>query len=229
MRQSTAAHRLAFALSVLFHPILLPFAVDLLNWGAMVQPTPGIFVVKIIGYLVFPAVITRLWQRRRGINDLLLQERRHRPVPLLALLLGATLVGLICTYVLAPPLTPHLHYRLVILLTLAALAGTFFLKISLHALGWGAATGLALLLVLLPENGIPFICGYPQMSSQFVFLTLILLVVAIIGSGVVIAARHYLGAHNWSQLGIGWLLGFLIGGLFMAYWTIDGVPALHLF
>jgi membrane-associated phospholipid phosphatase len=76
---------------------------------------------------------------------------------------------------------------------------TYFWKISAHAVGSAGAWCLVFLLVI----------KYHDKVLLFPLLGFTLL------CGLVLSARLYLGAHNPSQIGAGWLLGFFVSLLLL--------------
>lgn len=76
---------------------------------------------------------------------------------------------------------------------LAAYILQHYTQISLHAMGWGGFT--AMTLFLLPQA----VCGF-----YWVILTSILI------SGLVLSARLFLGAHNRTQIYLGYSIAFIL-------------------
>ncbi|AYA38106.1 hypothetical protein D3Y59_14310 [Hymenobacter oligotrophus] len=152
-------NRLAFGLSAVFHPLLVPtYLVLMLAYGMPTALLPlatearwqlTLWVWLLTFWL--PGLGTWLLYRAGRISSVELYERRQRPVPLLLTALGfgaaTALLGSTAAY-RAPLLLLMLgSITLAVVLTLGI---TLRWKISAHGVGMGGALGLLLLLVLGP-------------------------------------------------------------------------------
>ena len=193
---------LASALSVAFHPLLLPsylfYVVCYQLPGVVLLPTrPDRWVVLAVVFLftfLLPALGTGALYWFGRLDSLLLRERAQRPLPLLLATIsfgGASLL-LRATYFDALLSHMMLGMTLAVLLTLLI---SLRWKISAHGVGVGGAFGLFLILHLLDTAG---------------WLGLWWLVVATVVAGAVLSARLALDAHTpaqaWAGLGLGAVL-----------------------
>jgi hypothetical protein len=207
---------LARFLSTLFHPLLMPTWV----FGVLLYAAPGAFrnlaaldqtadvglgpltVSVRIGlmYLVFvgtflvPA-LGLYWLHRFGVvKSLALENRQDRRVPYLMTAAVYTILTIVFGYRLK--LLPEVSLILGSI-TLAIIGVVFvnlFWQISAHGVGLGGAVGaLAGVLVRFGEASL--------------FPTLLL---SILLTGWVLAARLHLNAHTPAQVGAGWGLGLVV-------------------
>ncbi|UYZ58532.1 hypothetical protein [Hymenobacter latericus] len=149
--------RLAYGLSVIFHPLLVPtYLVLVLAYGLPPLLLPLATdarwrLVLWVWVLTFwlPGLGTWLLVRAGRVSSVELYERRQRPLPLLltALGFGAATVLVAGTAAYRAPLLLLMlgSITLAVLLTLLI---TLRWKISAHGVGLGGALGLLLLLVL---------------------------------------------------------------------------------
>lgn len=106
------------------------------------------------------------------------------------------------------PITLILFYRLASILIVIATFITLFWKISMHALGWGILSAIALILF-----------GFRETPYFFIFPLVILI------SGVVSSARLFLNAHTQTQIYSGFTLGLfgMLIGLFFQSMIINHI------
>ena len=189
----------ATIISFLFHPIFLPTTALLMVFGLdtyISQTTPfskQVFIVFwiFVNTALIPLIFTLFLRWRGLVKSIQLDDREDRIVPF-----SFTLLFYLTNYYLMKDVAlPPIIYSLFLGSTLsvgAALAFTFFTKISIHMIGMGGIS--ATVYVLAMVNGMP-ITG--------IFIALLLL------SGIVGSARIALDSHNLMQLCLGWGVGFL--------------------
>lgn len=204
--------KLAFFLSVVFQPLLMPSLVfGVLFFGVpQASSIPEAFKVRLF-YLIVSStllipMVLMIGLRWSGlIKSLHFEEKNDRRTPFILV----TLFYLLTTYFLMgkTELDPILWQGMgVITCSVALLTGvTFFWKMSAHM------TGIGGLLAVLGVLGIYF----PSLGLAY------LLVAALILGGLVASARLYLDAHNPAEVYAGLLVGF--GICWMGFMWIYGV------
>ena len=204
---SLPARWIAHFISVVFHPLFIPVMAAF--YLAYLQP--GVFtgmsshekmmVVIRIGYntIFFPALTILLLKAVGFLKDIYLKTQRERIIPYIA-----TNIFYFWTYLVLKNVagTPSLLTSFILgifLASSAALLANIYFKISMHALGVGAFSGLLLLLVF---------AGFPYMIFLPVMLVLFL-------TGLVSTARLIVSNHSPFEIYTGILLGIL--SQFIAY------------
>jgi membrane-associated phospholipid phosphatase len=198
--------RVAYTLSVLFHPLFMPtfllgfllfFAPETLN--LVVYETS--FKFYLLGFLflytfLVPA-ITIYWFKKLGlVESLELKNRKDRPLPMIAT--AAIYLGLSYFLMFKNPVFGQVGLLLAIIAVIVLLIAliSYFWQISAHAAGLGGTVGGMLMLSKI--YGGPFL-----LAVIFFFLL----------SGLVAAARLRLNAHTPAQLVAGFFLGLLVAML----------------
>jgi membrane-associated phospholipid phosphatase len=203
----------AKATSVLLHPIFIP-----LYFGWYAYPLSGVWlryhVLVAVFLAVIPGILSGLWLLIRKEENFFLVEKANRIVPLGAVIIGIAFLAVGSGAWLPGYIHPGFLLVNVFLLTFFALLVTLYWKISLHGIGWGAASGGALAVWLLP-GGLTTEIGLDGLPS----LTLLLLCLG--ASVMVFLARLVLKAHHPSQLIAGWACGF---GIMAALTLVELMP-----
>ncbi len=190
---------LARALSLLLHPLLIPTLVTLLllygpTFYALWPPSIKIYLLWIIALftMVVPAVFVLFLRTSGRLPDLWLSERRERLLPLLI----GMIFALLCILVVRKLPDAVLLRRLLVAIAACeafCLAVTVRWKISLHLTSMGGVTAL-LMVMAMAELGRLTVPLYAAVAL----------------SGLLAAARLYLGCHNGLQILAGYAAGFAI-------------------
>ncbi len=191
--------KLAKIISVLFHPIIMPFI------GSAIIVNSGMFLIMLSSHqknilytqilllsLVLPLSIISPLVFFRKITDLSLNERRRRVLPMF--------ITVICFYISYRIIPASTSFYIVKSFLLAATLNvmtlmfvSFFWKISLHMAGIG---GLIALTIFLDFTF--------HINLFYLILSQLLL------SGIIAAARLYSNAHKPSEIVVGFLVGFAV-------------------
>jgi membrane-associated phospholipid phosphatase len=191
--------QLAVAVSVLFHPMLMPLLGLFLifNSGTHISFVPHNY--RLMAYLIvlgtsclLPLSLVPLMLQFKLIENLRMETRKERIIPVFS----TGLFYILGFYLLRQLGLPAFIYQFVfgsLIALFAALAITLFWKISLHLVGIGGVTGAVVALSLIMGLGIT-----PVLVALFWV------------AGITASARLYLGAHTPLQTLAGFLLGFII-------------------
>ena len=192
--------KLAFLLSVVFQPLLMPSLVfGVLFFGIpQASSIPESFKVRLFyliatSTLLIPMVLMLGLRWSGMVKSLHFEEKNERRTPFILV----TLFYLLTTYFLKEKteLDPILWQGMgVMTLSVILLTGiTFFWKMSAHMTGVGG------LLAVLGVLGIYF----PSMDLAYLLVATLLL------GGLVASARLYLDAHRPAEVYVGLLVGFV--------------------
>ncbi|HOI32716.1 MAG: hypothetical protein PHG67_05135 [Bacteroidales bacterium] len=192
--------QVAKLLSVIFHPLLIPvWAYLALIWRAdlIMLRIPYTMIWKLAGLVfittfLFPLSIILLMLKFKLISSLQMPSRQERIAPLLV-----TAVFFYLTFYLLKHLqiAPVLYVYMLgaTLLAIIASAINLWWKISLHMIGLGAITGAFTGLALLSPGSF-----------------YLLLILSVLISGLVGAARLILLAHKPIEVYTGFFTGYLL-------------------
>ena len=189
-------------ISYILHPLLMPtwLLVILLTFSpTTLQPAQsmGLIVLLIFfGMTFILPVLNLLFFKMTGtIKIFSLPARTDRILPsiLITMLYGA-LTFMFYWKVAPVPVFFKLMF-VITLLSCVVLIGTFFLKISAHAVGMAGLSGILISLAVLSA------------SSILIFVALIVILLA----GLTMSARLLLNAHTLSEVAWGGALGFVVG------------------
>ncbi len=157
--------------------------------------TQLLFLFIIFG-TVAPGLSFILMYRRGLITTIEMDNRSERSIPLF-IVLSYCLILFLLFFFKAPNLVlPRYIYALPLTgggISVLFIVINFRTKISLHAAGTGILTG--------------YFCAFATQQLQFNYL---LILVALMVSGLVISARLVLNKHTPFQVYLGWVLGFLV-------------------
>ena len=190
-------------ISKIFHPIFLPLIAFLLIATEIYVNYSALQLFIIIGIIllltiVFPIIVILFLKWVGLISQLELNDKSERIAPLMLSVIfiwGCSEL----LYRFNFPITLILFFRYASIIIVIATFITLFWKISMHALGWGILSAIALILF-----------GFRDTPYFFLFPMIILI------SGLVSSARLYLNAHTQTQIYCGYSLGFfgMLIGLF---------------
>ncbi|GAB3827475.1 hypothetical protein [Hymenobacter jeollabukensis] len=202
--------RLAYGLSVVLHPMLVPtYLVLLLCYGwpgrlpvSGVAPVPAALLLQAWALSFWlPSLLIGLMARFGLISSVELPDRRQRTAPLLLAAGGfAAAAVLLASYAPQASLLSRLFAGITVSVLLTTLI-TLWWKISAHGVGMGGASGLSLWLLTAPGSG----------SAAPLTLLAVVLLAAAVGW-----ARLRLRAHTRAQVLAGLGLGTVIGLTFSA-------------
>lgn len=189
---------LSHIVSLLFNPVFMPLYGLLIIFNA---PTIFIYIpfnikrvillLTVLNMTVIPIVILPFFKYRNIISSFSLTDKGDRIMPL-ALGLIMYIITTVIFYSYQIPVVIKLFMFAASVTAFIVLMVTLRWKISIHSAGVGAL--LATVMALSIRMGAP--------------LT-IYLAALIVVSGVVMASRLYLGAHNPKQVYYGFAAGFL--------------------
>lgn len=194
--------RLSKALSVVLHPLFVPFYVMLLLVAGPTQlsyfPTSVKFYLLWVTALytaVIPLLSVGLLRSMGRITSLAIDDRRERILPLV--------IGIVCYLLCAATVARNPSAMIVRKFMLAGaccelfcLAVTLYWKISLHLATQGA---VAAFLILLTFGNAGNLTGA--------------LAVAVLCAGALASARLWLGCHTIRQIAAGYAGGFITAAL----------------
>jgi hypothetical protein len=187
-------------ISWVFHPLLMPFYAMwllLLFQGISIEMIPLKLKLMLTGMVFISASLIPLGlifvlYKLGLINSMYMNTREERLFPLLVIAIFYYL-----TYYLLKgipiPLIFHMYMLGATFLIIVLMAVNFFRKVSLHAAGMGAVTGLV--------AGTAFHDGANLAPVMIVCLLI---------SGLVASARIKLNAHQPADVYLGWLTGAVI-------------------
>lgn len=197
---------LAKALSLLFHPLLLPtyaFVLVILSnpfLFASYGNDKWIFVLRVfINTFVFPAICILLLWRLGFVKNIEMPEKEDRIIPYIVV--GTLYIWSFMTF--RKSSDPQM-LNIILLGSCITLFTSFFAniftKVSIHAAGMACFTAVVLLLSL-----------QSYYDLRFIFMTVLLL------AGVIGTARLYLKAHSLPEVLNGYLIGFAAQMLAMRF------------
>lgn len=195
-----AAQFISYVLHPLFMPVYLTAGLIYLTPELFVRPTPvqqvQLLLSVFLNLVFFPALTLFLLKQLKLVSSYLLETKKERIVPIFACTVFAFWVWAFVLWK-NPANYPWQAVRMGLGFFLGAsltLVCNSFYKISLHAIGAGMLCGLTLGL---------FILNTPSVSILY-------LVVAVIITVFIIAARKIAGNHSNFELYSGFMLGFLV-------------------
>lgn len=201
---------LAFVFSVVFHPIIIPVLavayLAFIHQGYFIgipQKDKVMILVRVgVNTLFFPLITVLLLKGLGFIKSIFLKDSRDRIIPYVAANIFYFWMFLVfVNQPEVPKITTSFILGIFIASSLALILNSFF-KISMHALGMGALTGLLILIVF---------SGFP--SGTFLPLMIVLFL-----SGIVCSSRLVLSDHTLFDINVGFVIGVLcqvIAGYFI--------------
>lgn len=209
--------RLAYILSVVFHPLLMPtWLFGLLLYVAPVRLNVdtyspdvrlSLLILVFVGTFAIPSLLILYLFRTGLLTDLTMTERADRRFPYLI----SGIVYSVVTYLFAfrmslfsetSPGVAVILGSITLSILLVGIINTVW-KISAHTVGIGGVLGTIMLMLI----------KYGDTDLFLPFVGLIAL------SGLVASARLQLNAHTVGQVGAGLGLGVLVSGL-AVFWLV---------
>jgi len=193
------SRKIAFTLSVLLHPLIIPSAgiLMLLNSGTYLSNIPFsakkvLILICCMGTFVLPALMIPVIHFRGIISGIHLVNRGERTTPL-----AITLIFYILTYYLFLQIPV---YRIIngfmlgcVLCLFVSLLLSYRWKISIHMVGLGGLTALQLVLSFIHD------------MNLYSFL-----VSTILASGLAGSSRLFLEAHSPAEVYSGYFIGIIL-------------------
>ncbi len=193
---SGTGNKLARAISIGFHPLLMPLYGMMILFSAPTLlgylPFPIkkiIFLLLLTNNVFVPLSLLPFFRLRGMISSYSINERKERTVPLLINSLLYAITAFIFLRFQIPFFIKSFIFA-TFFLTLAATIINFWYKISIHSIAAGALTALVLILSV----------------RMYVPLTYYLAGVIIV-SGLILSSRLQLNRHTPSQVFTGYLAG----------------------
>ena len=197
--------KLAHAISIIFHPLLIPtyafltlFSVN--AYFSLLIPDPSklrILSLIFIITFVFPTLIILFFKSLNIISSLRMESREERVYPYIVAGIFFTLAFYIIRLIQISPIFQYFCLGSAILLFLAFLIN-FLWKISIHMIAIGGFTGMIL-----------------GLSLMSIINNTLLIYGCFLVSGFIGFARLRLNAHSNAQVYAGYLLG-LFGMILLA-------------
>jgi len=196
--------KLAWLVSVIFHPILMPLygLVFLLTAPTLIRYLPVeikqlLLLVVLINNVMIPAGLLMFFRYRKLISSYSIDDRNERVMPLLTTaILYCTTSFIIFRFQIPFFLKSFIFATSVVAIILSMI--NFWWKISIHSAGAGALTATILIL------------SFKMQADLLWYLAAIIL-----ASGVILASRLRLNAHEPLQVWAGFATGFLGISLFI--------------
>jgi len=191
--------KLAHIVSVIFHPVFVPIYLILFLMEAepvmslyFAGPAKWRFVLSLVLNIVIGPILTMWFLKRQGLIDSMsMPSLKGRSLVYLSVAVWYVFTFILMKRVQLPRVTETMFLGMLIVL-LALAAFSLFKKVSAHVAAMGGA--LAALTWMFWFYGI----------FHFGWLTVFLLLVGLIAS-----MRLHLQAHTQSEVGLGFLLGFI--------------------
>ncbi len=205
--------RLAYGLSVLFHPGLIPtfaFWLLLYRFDPLVvvgdQARVPLLLLVFFGTFLVPMLMVYVLKRGGQVSSLSLEEQSERPLPfLITAVFYAFFTFLFFERTYFDQLLAFILAGITVSVLLAAFITRIY-KISMHSLGLGGLVGALFALQLRYGHWIGFQEG---------------LLFGLVASGLVMTARLYMQAHTPGQVWLGWTLSALINfGTMQVYFAL---------
>ncbi len=192
---------LSWAVSLVFHPLLMPTILNLIVFRYCTDLLPLTYEAKVqtLGFVfistyLIPGLATSLLWATGAIGSITLEKRSDRTIPLLVTAIVYLAVSYIFLDFLSMVRLLGLFMGAITMAVLATALITRFWKISAHMTGMGGLMGFLLAVVMKTGNHsleVPFIAG-------------------LAASGGVASARLFLGAHTIWQIAAGFFMGMVI-------------------
>ena len=187
---------LAFAVSILFHPLLLPLYVLFItfNSGTNFSYVPAYtqnmsYLLTLLGVTLTPLVCLPLLKWLGLIENYRLMHKQDRVFPVLATIVGAFIVFYFSRNLPYSNIVRQFYLIMVIMLS-GFMIVTIRWKISMHMTAIGALCGFV------------FILGMKYLGE-----VINLLPILILASGILASSRLYLKRHTPAQVYVGYIYG----------------------
>jgi hypothetical protein len=195
---------LAKAVSVIFHPLLIPlygmiiiFTAPTLFWYIPLKVKRILLLVIAANNVLIPISLMPFFRYRSIIQSWVMETRRERVIPLLTVSLLYSITTVIM-FRLQIPIFLKGYVFATSFIAISATIINFWWKISLHSIGAGAITGL--IVVLSVKMTVPL--------TWFLIPSVLL-------TGLIMSSRLRLNSHNGAQVYTGFATGFTGMILFM--------------
>lgn len=196
--------KLAWLISLLFHPLLMPLygLVFLLSAPTFLSYLPAeikniLIMVVAINNVMVPVGVFMFFRYRKVISSFSLDDRNERVIPLLI----TSILYCSTSFIIFRFQVPFFLKSFIFATSVVAIVLTminFWWKISIHSAGAGALTATVMILSF-------------KMNTNLLWS----LVTIILFSGAILASRLKLNAHEPSQVWVGYATGFLGISLFV--------------
>lgn len=187
---------LAFAVSILFHPLLLPLYVLFItfNSGTIFSYVPAYtqnmsYLLTLLGVTLTPLACLPLLKWLGLIENYRLMHKQDRVFPVLATIVGAFIVFYFSRNLPYSNIVRQFYLIMVIMLS-GFMIVTIRWKISMHMMAIGALCGFV------------FILGMKYLGE-----VINLLPILILASGILASSRLYLKRHTPAQVYVGYIYG----------------------
>lgn len=187
---------LAFAVSILFHPLLLPLYVLFItfNSGTIFSYVPAYtqnmsYLLTLLGVTLTPLACLPLLKWLGLIENYRLMHKQDRVFPVLATIVGAFIVFYFSRNLPYSNIVRQFYLIMVIMLS-GFMIVTIRWKISMHMTAIGALGGFV------------FILGMKYLGE-----VINLLPILILASGILASSRLYLKRHTPAQVYVGYIYG----------------------
>ena len=187
---------LAFAVSILFHPLLLPLYVLFItfNSGTIFSYVPAYtqnmsYLLTLLGVTLTPLVCLPLLKWLGLIENYRVMHQQDRVFPVLATIVGAFIVFYFSRNLPYSNIVRQFYLIMVIMLS-GFMIVTIRWKISMHMTAIGALCGFV------------FILGMKYLGE-----VINLLPILILASGILASSRLYLKRHTPAQVYVGYIYG----------------------
>ncbi len=190
--------------SVIFNPLFIPlyglliiFVAPTLFWYIPIKVKKILFLVLTTNNVLIPVTLMPFFRYRNIISSWIIETRKDRVVPLIAVSLFYSITSYIIFRLQIPAfIKAYILSVSLIVITLTII--NFWWKISLYSAGAGTLAGIVIVLSL----------------KMMVPLTWFLIPVILLG-GLILASRLILNAHSSSEVYLGFFTGFAGIILFM--------------
>jgi hypothetical protein len=203
---SIVQRKMAEIISVVFHPLFIPlyglliiFTAPTLFWYIPFKVKKILFLVVITNNVILPFSLMPFFRYRNIISSWVIENRRERIVPLLAVSFFYSITSVIM-FRLQIPVFLKAYIFSTSFIAITATIINFWWKISLHSIGAGALAGIVIVL-----------------SFQMMVPLTWFLVPVIVAGGLVLSSRLKLNSHSSPQVYIGYFAGLAGMNLFMLF------------
>jgi len=204
LKGSNINDKLAWLVSVIFHPLLMPLygILFLLTAPTFLRYLPVevkqlLVIVIVINNVMIPVGLLMFFRYRNLISSYRIDDRNERVMPLLTTaILYCTTSFIIFRFQIPFFLKSFIFATSVVAIILSMI--NFWWKISIHSAGAGAMTATILIL------------SFKMQTDLLWYLVAIILL-----SGAILASRLKLNTHESSQVWAGYATGFIGISLFI--------------
>ncbi len=196
--------RIAKIVSVIFNPLFIPlyglliiFFAPTLFWYIPVKVKKILFLVVATNNVLVPVTLLPFFRYRNIISSWIIETRKDRTVPLIAVSLFYSITSFILFRLQIPAFIKTYIFSITITVIILTVIN-FWWKISLYSAG--AGTLVAVVITLSVKMLVP--------------LTIFLIPLVLVG-GLILGSRLKLNTHSAPEVYLGFLTGFSVMILFM--------------